>query len=179
MIRLFTALDIPADIRDRLYDMGREIKGARSVPRQQLHLTLKFIGEVPEDMLQSIQGALAVLPSTPFTLALQGLGRFPARGPARIVWAGCRAESRLQQLFSNLEEALEPLGIAREGREYFPHITIARLKIPSPAALREFLTRHAAFATETFEVRCYSLYSSKLSSQGADHKVEGCFRLTG
>ena len=179
MIRLFTAIDIPADIQDRLYDMSREIKGARSVPRQQLHLTLKFIGEVPKDKLQAIQGALAAVSAAPFTLALQGLGRFPARGPARIVWAGCRAESRLLQLFSALEETLEPLAIAREEREYSPHITIARLKIPTPAALREFLTHHATFATEPFEVRCFSLYSSKLSSQGADHKVEGCFRLTG
>jgi RNA 2',3'-cyclic 3'-phosphodiesterase len=179
MIRLFTALDIPAGIQDRLYDMAREISEARSVPRQQLHLTLKFIGEVPEEMLQSIREAMAAVSVAPFNLALQGMGRFPARGPARIVWAGCKAESRLQQLFSALEEVLEPLGIARERRNYFPHITIARLKHPSPAALREFLERHAAFATGLFEVQCFSLYSSRLTSQGAEHKVEGCYRLAG
>ncbi len=177
MIRLFTAIDLPADIQDRLYEMGREIKGARSVPRQQLHLTLKFIGEVPKDRLPAIQEALAAVSAAPFSLALQGLGRFPARGPARIVWAGCRAESRLQQLFSALEETLEPLAITREEREYFPHITIARLKIPSPAAVREFLAHHAAFAAEPFAVKCFSLYSSRLSAQGADHQVEGCFPL--
>lgn len=178
-MRLFTAIDIPTEIQRRLSTMGRGIQGTRPVPQHQLHLTLKFIGEVPEDLLQPIQEILASLVVAPFSLSLQGLGCLPSRGHARIVWVGVREGSGLQLLFRAIEDSLAPLGIARDRRQYFPHVTLLRLKNPSIADLRKFLSEHASFATAPFAVQFYTLYSSRLTTQGAIHTSEGRYRLIG
>lgn len=178
-IRLFIAIDMPVEIRHRLFGMGREIRGARPVPQHQSHLTLKFIGEVPESLLQPIREILATIVFPPFSLSLQGIDFLPARGQARIVWAGIKAEAALKQLAMALEESLEPLGITRDRREYFPHVTLARLKNPSSSELRQFLSDHTSFATETFAVHEFYLYSSRLTTQSAIHRIEGCYRLIG
>lgn len=178
-VRLFTAIDIPIEIQYRLSMLGQGIQGARPVPRHQLHLTLKFIGEVPEDLLRPLQEILATLVVAPFSLSLQGLACLPSRRQPRIVSVGIRENRGLHSLFHAIEDSLAPLGIARDRRRYFPHVTLLRLKNPSSADLQRFLSEHLSFATTPFAVECFTLYSSQLAGQGAIHTSEGCYRLTG
>jgi 2'-5' RNA ligase len=177
VIRLFTAIDIPTAIQDSLHQLGREVRGARAVPADQLHLTLTFIGEVEDQRLQPIHQALAAIAATPFAIVLQGIGCFPPRGPARIIWAGVQAQPLLHRLHSLIEISLIPCGIAGEKRSYSPHITIARIKTPSGFD-RSLLQHHAAFMTEEIPVKEFVLYSSRLTPQGAIHSMERRYPLT-
>lgn len=177
MMRLFTAIDIPAPIQDRLYQLGRQVHGGRAVPATQLHLTLAFIGEVEDHRLEPIRQALAAVAAPSFPLVLEGIGCFPPRGPARIVWAGVRPQPRLHHLHALIETALAVCGIGGDKRGYSPHITIARIKTPA-AFDRSFLNRHATFATEEIAVPEFVLYSSRLTPQGAIHSVENRYPLT-
>lgn len=177
MTRLFTAIDIPATIQDRLHRLGRQVHGARAVPAHQLHLTLSFIGEVEDHRLDSIQLALAAIAAPPFAIVLQGIGCFPPRGPARIVWAGVQPQPFLLRLHDLIQPSLVPCGIIGETRSYSPHITIARIKTPA-AGVRTFVADHAAFITEEIPVTEFVLYSSRLTPQGAIHTVERRYPLT-
>ena len=177
MTRLFTAIDIPAAIQDRLHQLGRQVHGGRAVPAHQLHLTLSFIGEVEDHRLPPIQQALAAIAAPPFAIVLQGIGCFPPRGPARIVWAGVQPQPLLHELHALIETALTPCGIAGEQRSYSPHITIARIRTPA-ASVRSFVANHATFATEEIPVNEFVLYSSRLTPQGAIHTVVRRYPLT-
>jgi len=176
--RLFTAIDIPAAIQERLHRLGRQVHGARAVPAHQLHLTLSFIGEVEDHRLQPIQQALAAIAAPPFAIVLQGIGCFPPRGPARIIWAGVQPQPLLHRLHSLMKTALVPCGIVSEERSYSPHITIARLKNRGSPFDRSFLYRHTAFTTEDILVPGFVLYSSQLTAQGAIHTVVRRYPLT-
>jgi len=177
MTRLFTAIDLPAAIQDRLHQLGRQVHGGRAVPANQLHLTLTFIGEVEDRLLQPIQQALATIAAPPFAIVIEGIGCFPPRGPARIVWAGVQAPPLLHRLHALIETNLAPCGIAGEQRSYSPHITIARIRTPA-ASVRSFVANHPAFMTEEIPVKEFVLYSSRLTPQGAIHTVERRYPLT-
>ncbi|HSO08696.1 MAG TPA: RNA 2',3'-cyclic phosphodiesterase [Desulfoprunum sp.] len=177
MTRLFTAIDIPAAIQDRLHLLGRQVHGARAVPSHQLHLTLSFIGEVEDHRLQPIQQALAAIAAPPFAIVLQGIGCFPPRGTARIIWAGVQPQPLLLRLHDLIQASLVPCGIIGETRSYSPHITIARIKTPA-AGVRTFVVDYAAFITEEIPVKEFVLYSSRLTPQGAIHTVERRYPLT-
>lgn len=177
MIRLFVAIDLPAAIRSCLCGMARDLPGARPVPEEQLHLTLKFLGDVEQERLSPLTKALATIAAPSFSLAMRGVGYFPPRGTPRVVWAGIAPQPGLDQLQARIEQALEQLGFAREARPFSPHITLARLKTARPEALRQFLARHGSYATEPFAINGFSLYSSRLTSAGAIHKVEAFYKL--
>lgn len=177
MLRLFVAIDIPPAIRSCLHNMGRDIPGARPVPRDQLHLTLKFIGDVETNILPSLTKVLATVQTSSFHLALRGVGHFPPRGNPRIVWAGIAPQPDLDLLHSHIDQTLEKLGIARDTQPFSPHVTIARLKNPDPESYRRFLARHSDFRTEPFEIKRFSLYRSKLTAARAIHTLEALYEL--
>ncbi len=177
MIRLFVAIDIPPAIRSLVHDLARGITGARPVPRDQLHLTLRFIGDIETDTLPSLVKALATVQTPPFPLALKGVGHFPAWGMPRIVWTGITTQPELSRLHSRIDQTLEGLGIAREPRQFSPHVAFARLKNPDLESLRHFLTRQSTFQTESFHIENFSLYSSKLTAAGAIHRMETLYAL--
>lgn len=177
MIRLFVAIDIPPAVRFLVHDIARRIAGARPVPRDQLHLTLRFIGEIETDVLPSLMENLATVQSPPFPLALKGVGHFPLRGKPRIVWAGITPQSELSRLSSRIDQSLEGLGLIRETRQFSPHITFARLKNPDLETLRHFLAKQNTFQTESFHIENFSLYSSKLTTTGAIHRREALYSL--
>ncbi len=172
MIRLFVAIDIPPAIRSLLHGMARQLQGARPVTQDQLHLTLKFIGDVEADRLPSLTKALATVQSPPFPLALRGVGHFPPRGMPRIVWAGITPRPELNLLHARIDEILATTGVARETRPFSPHATLARLKIADPQTIRHFLAKYQTFETEPFQIESFQLYSSRLTSAGAIHRVE-------
>ncbi len=176
MIRLFVAIDFPTKVRRRLADMAGGIPGARWTDEAQMHLTLRFIGEVEEPLLPDIAEALRLVRLPAFELGLEGIGSFGKLRQARVLWAGVKPSDRLAQLQGKIETVLHDL-IEPESRKFHPHVTIARLKKPPPDRLGTFLAAHDAFASEPFEVGEFHLYSSFLGQGGAIHTIEATFPL--
>lgn len=177
MIRLFIAIDIPEAVRMEVEGMGRSIANTRPVPADQLHLTLKFIGEVEGSRLLDIREALTEIFIPKFSISLKGVGTFPPRGIPRILWVGIDTGEHLLPLRNSIEKTLAVINIPRERKKYIPHLTIARLKNCSIHHLQQFLAGNAFFQTAEFAVESFHLYSSRLTQKGAQHTIERSYPL--
>src|SRR6185437_1775902 len=127
MIRLFVALDLPENIRARLLELQGGVPGARWSTNQQLHLTLRFIGEVDGDVAHDIDDTLAVIRAPAFALELSGVGEFGGKNP-RALWAGVKPNDALLHLQRKIETAMQRIGLPAEQRKFTPHVTLARLR---------------------------------------------------
>ncbi len=172
MYRLFVAIQPPASIRHRLLAIMGDIDNARWQDDSQLHLTLRFIGEVDRHCAGDIAAALGQIDFAPFSIALSGVGRFDKKGRANAVWAGATPREPLERLHRKVDRLCVAQGLPAEHRAYLPHITLARLGShagPTDA----FLAQQAALQTPAFTVECIGLYESILGSGGpAYHLVE-------
>ena len=178
MPRLFVALDFPEEIRQRLSSLCCGLPGARWVPVEQMHLTLRFIGDVDSGVSQAVREVLHDVRCPSFSLRLENVGFFPPRGKPRVVWAGVAPSSELLHLRGRIESALVSSGLKPEGRKYAPHVTLARLKNTPGAKVGSFLSHNSFFGTEEFVLRSFALYASVLNSKGAKHFVEEVYPLT-
>ncbi len=178
MIRLFVAIDIPEMIRKEVDGLGRSIPNARAIPADQLHLTLKFIGEVEGSRLLDIRDALSEIILPKFSLSLQGVGTFPPRGEPRILWAGVAVAERTTALRNSIERSLAAIDIPRDKKKFTPHLTLARLKNCPIRHLQQFLAGNAFFQSSEFPVEGFHLYRSQLTPKGALHSLDSSYPLT-
>lgn len=177
MHRLFIAIDLPEDINNSLTAISFGLPGARWVAREQIHLTLRFIGEVDGSMFQDILHGLAGILGNPLRLTIRGLGFFPPRGRPRVLWAGLEPSDDLCILKGKIDRRLAELGLAPEGRKFSPHITLARLRDTPRKRLTAFLAGYSGFSLPSFSVNEFHLYSSVLTSAGAIHCQEASYAL--
>ena len=130
-MRIFIAIDLPNEIRKQLKDLQRKLRpltnSSKWVAPESIHITLKFMGEVPEKKIEQIDEALAGLAWKPFTISVHGVGFFPGARSPRVFWAGMDAPT-MQGLTEELDARMEPLGYEKERRAFRPHITLARAK---------------------------------------------------
>jgi RNA 2',3'-cyclic 3'-phosphodiesterase len=174
-VRLFVALDIPDAVRAALSELSDQLKrvcpNARWVRLEGVHITLKFIGEVPSEQAEDIRRALHNIPSfSPIEVRFAGLGFFPSARRPRVFWAGVEASPQLAAMAAAIEMKLEPLGIPPEKRPFHPHLTLARLETPErmqalSAAVEALGTPE--FGRETFKE--FHLYQSVLKRSGAEY----------
>ncbi len=187
MIRSFVALSLPADVRARLEQYGRELKSLGlygSFPKaESFHLTLKFLGDIPEAKVDAIDAALerAVIGIAPFHLDVRGLGAFPDTSSARVVWIGFDQSEPLSLLQARVETALEDLEFPPEDRPFRPHLTLARLKSKENLrALQTYLREAGPVATAgTVPVEEVVLFRSDLRPDGARYTRLRAARLQG
>lgn len=177
MPRLFVAIDLPENIQERLSTLCCGLPGARWIKPEQMHLTLRFIGDVDSSVFQDVQEALLDVRSEKFFMQLEGVGFFPPRGKPRVVWVGIKKNEKLIKLRNRIETALVQAGLEPEGRKYSPHITLARLKNTPSIKVGDFLTHHGMFTTLEFQISEFFLYSSVLNSKGAKHYIEADYPL--
>lgn len=180
-MRLFVALDFPDDVRDRVRDLIAKLrplsKSARWVRPEGMHVTLKFIGHVPDETLDPIRAALAQVHSNaPVELDFRGVGFFPNERRPRVIWCGVHGSANLSELAASVEQSVEPLGIAREKREFTPHLTLARFSAPEGVnkltrAVQEISPHDFGQARETE----FHLYQSTLKPSGAEYKKLASF----
>ena len=175
MSRLFVAIDLPTAVRERLALMSCGLAGARWVPPEQLHLTLRFIGEMDKQQQHRVEDALEEVLFAPFTMRLEGIGFFPPRGRPNVLWVGVAKNPELQQLQKRIESAVVKGGGERDPRKFHPHITLARLKESPKNWIGRFLQQNALYTSEDFPVNEFHLYSSILGRNGAKHFVERSF----
>ena len=176
MMRLFVAIALPNSVADGLLMLQGGIPGARWSTREQLHLTLRFIGEVDGRDAAAIDDALAAIRSPRFALELKGVGEFGGRNP-RALWAGVRDEGPVVHLQRKIESAVQRAGIAAEERKFSPHITLARLRGAPRDRVITFLSAHALYASGPFEVNGFILYSSTLTPNGSLYRPERSYSL--
>ena len=137
--RLFIAIRPPEAVRDALVDTMERLEGARWVPDDKLHLTLRFIGEVERPLANDIAAALARIEWPGFALSIDGVGHFAQRGRPTAVWARIVPSPALEGLRQKVEAACERAGAGREVRRFVPHITIARRMPVSRPAVSQHL----------------------------------------
>lgn len=168
MHRLFVAIRPPAAIRARLLAAMGGISGARWLDDEQIHLTLRFIGEVDRHAAEDIQAALGSIHHPRFELAVSGLGAFERRGQPEVLWAGVAPQEPVKSLHKKIDQAIARLGLEPERRAYSPHITLARLKRACGPVL-PLLEQFGGLSTEPFFVDAFILYESSLTPEGALH----------
>jgi len=151
--RLFVAVDLPEEVRRELSSLCCGLPGARWLPPEQLHLTLRFIGEVDPETGRSVAEALDDVALTPFSLRLRGLGFFPPRGQPRVLWAGVERSEALSRLQRRVETVLTRAGLAPEGRKFMAHVTLARLFETPASRIGTYLAMNNLYAGTEFSVQ--------------------------
>ena len=176
MHRLFVAIRPPAFIRDALLDLMDGVSGARWVDEEQLHLTVRFIGEVDRHLANDVHAALGAVHHPAFHLALSGLGSFDRSGGASVLWAGVTPHEPLRALHKKVDQALERVGIPADRRAFHPHITLARL--PRGAGpLQPLVETAGGLASAPFAVEEIRLYESELTHAGPVYTLAGRYKL--
>ncbi len=191
-MRLFIALDIPDDIRQRIARFVEGVSGfapdAKWVGPETFHITLKFIGEKSADDAERIRQVLRIIKAAPVTATFRGYGFFPTANKARVFWTGIHADEHLAQLASLVDQATATLGIPRETAPFTPHLTLARARDRSPCGAsgrpqahpgdrprNTFARMHERLQTlsepefGTMTATEFFLYESKLSPKGAQY----------
>ena len=173
-MRCFVAVEVPEEVRGLIGRVQEALRRADAdvkwVERENLHLTLKFLGDLTEEAAGRLGGALAAEAARwpRLKLAFEGIGAFPERGVPRVVWAGCAGDlERLAGLAGAVERAAEAVGVPREGRHFVAHLTIGRVKSARhEKRLRAAIENQRAVPLGSAEVGEFALMRSTLTSSG-------------
>lgn len=171
-MRLFTGIDLPDDVRERLERLLMQLRPCAHLkwsPVYNLHLTLKFIGDYPEQKLPELETALRkVVLREPLPIEVKGLGWFPNPHRPRVFWAGVQAGEALSKLAGDIGAAVTPLGIAAEERAFNAHLTLARVKEATPLhALQSAIAQLESLEFGCFQASRFYLYRSQPGSAGS------------
>ncbi len=178
MLRLFVGIEFPPELKLALSLLCTGVPGAKWVDPDNLHLTLRFIGEIGEDLAADVDEALARLKARPFTLQLSGTGVFGGNRP-HALWVGVERDPELVKLRDKVEQALIRVGLAPEPRKFAPHVTVARLRDPELDKLAGFLAANARFRAEPLPVDHFSLVASFPTKAGSVYEDQADYPLTG
>ncbi|MGH7093742.1 MAG: RNA 2',3'-cyclic phosphodiesterase [Stellaceae bacterium] len=177
MLRLFVGIEFPPELKLRLSLLETRLPGARWADAGNLHLTLRFIGEVDEGVAADVDEALTRLKARRFTLQLAGAGVFGHDKP-RSLWVGIEREPALGALRDKIEHVLIRIGMPPEPRKFSPHVTLARLHNPALPDLRDFLAANAAFRAPPLPVEHFSLIASFPTKAGSVYEDQADYPLT-
>ena len=180
-MRLFVALSIPDAVAQSLMLVQAGVPGARWQTREQLHLTLRFIGEVDGRDAAAIDDALQGIHVPAFSLQLHGVGQFGTGKQARAhaLWAAARPNPALDHLQRKVDTAIRRVGQPQDAHKFTPHVTLARMRHPEPGRVLEWLTHNALYTSSEFPVTAFHLYSSRLTSDGSLYRIEQDYPLEG
>jgi 2'-5' RNA ligase len=171
--RLFVAIDLPELTRQLVAGLDPHIRGVRWVDPAQMHLTLSFFGDVPDEIDLALREKLSAIEFGAFFLPIVGVGTFSAKGAPKIIWIGVgKAHPHLFQIHKRVQEAALAAGLEPELKPWHPHITIARCRDVSAQSLRKFLQSNAECDAGMVRVDDFHLYSSKLTPSGPIHTRE-------
>jgi 2'-5' RNA ligase len=176
MIRLFVAARPPQSVRHYLRSLMHGVEGARWQDDAQLHLTLKFIGEVDDNRAIDIVDALRGVHAPSLEVRIDGTGFFARKGRLDCLWAGTAPAEGLEQLHRKIDRALVRCGLPPEGRAFRPHVTLARFGKQQGSAAA-FLENCAAASSPPFMIDAFALFESLLSRSGSHYRVIECFTL--
>lgn len=176
MPRLFTGVEIPAEVAHSLSLLRGGIPGARWIDPENYHLTLRFIGDVDDGIARDVTQMLGSVSRRAFDISLNGLDQFGGKKP-RAVFASVAGNGALVELQADHERILQRLGLPPEQRKFTPHITLARLRDSSSREVADYLAVRGAFKTPPFPVKRFVLFSSRASVGGGPYVIEAAYPL--
>lgn len=180
-VRLFAAIDLPDDVAERLMALMKGVPGAKWRPRENLHLTLRFFGEVAEPVADDIDAELAQAAeaTAPFDLQLKAAGAFGGADPHNL-WIGAADNAALKKLAADCERAARRAGLAPEARKFAPHVTLAYLNRAPLERVHAFESRLGLFESRPFRVDRFGLYSSHVRKSAPSlYRLEAEYALNG
>ena len=173
MKRLFVSIEPPKSVTQRLAEMDPHLRGVRWLAPEQMHLTLSFLGNVPEDTEEKLKTNLSAIEWKAFFLPLSGFGAFPGKGRPNVIWIGVgTGHPHLFQLHKRVQEAALAAGLEPDLRSFHPHVTLARCRDVSAESIRPFLKAHANFDAGLIHVESFCLNSSELTPAGSVYTRE-------
>jgi RNA 2',3'-cyclic 3'-phosphodiesterase len=178
MPRLFTAIEIPEPMRTRLSLLRAPISGAKWVQPEDMHITLRFAGDIDGRTADDFASLLGDVSVAPFTASIEGGGAFGGRDP-RVLWAGVKAGPALDALYRANERAARAVGLDPDPRDFRPHVTLARMRGARHGAVARFLAEHGALRLEPFLVTRFVLLSARPGSGGGPYALEAAYPLEG
>jgi 2'-5' RNA ligase len=178
MQRLFVALTPPPAIIDQTRSAMEGLSGAKWRPDDNLHITLRFIGDVDETTTRDVIAALGEIRHPPIELRLKGVGRFGGNKP-RAIWAGVEGGEPLKRLQGQVERACQKAGLAPEGRRFTPHMTLAYIKALTSKKVAVWEAHHNLFTTDSFILDEFELYESHLGNHVSVYEAIAAFPLEG
>ncbi|MGH1419544.1 MAG: RNA 2',3'-cyclic phosphodiesterase [Hyphomicrobiaceae bacterium] len=178
MPRLFTGLALPEAIRDQLAALEAPLSGANWIDFDNLHLTLRFVGDVNHQTAREFSDMLAGISQDAFLMRLSGLGTFGGKEP-HTLYAGVQTNPALDALARANERAAVSAGLTPSRRAFKPHVTLARLKYTRPDFLARYLGRLGAFRSSSFFVTEFDLFSARPHTGGGPYVREETFTLFG
>ncbi len=177
-MRLFVALDLPWETRERLSMLAGGLSGAKWVDPDNYHITLRFIGETPPHRAEEIDLALASLRARGFPLTLCGVGTFHKGGRTSSLWAGLERNQPLEFLQNKIETALQRTGLESERKRFVPHVTLARTDAVPEAKLASFVQANNLFRCGPIAIQHFTLFSSRLGKEQPVYTAEAEYELT-
>ena len=180
-MRAFVAIDLPDAVIAALEGLQEVMPLGKPVDPDQMHLTLAFLGEQPDDLVEAAHHALAGIRFPAFEMQLSGLGTFGNREPT-VLWAGVKDPTQVKALHDRILPALHGAGLPLERRRFRPHVTIARFDrsgLPEHERLAKFLARWETFPSPPFTVEDFALWRSTLRPKGAIHDELARYPLDG
>src|SRR5215213_1881756 len=177
MHRLFVAIRPPEHVRDLLIDAMDDSPDFRWQDEEQLHLTLRFVGEVDRHVAADLADSLGRVRSPRFSARIKGVGSFDHRASGAL-WAGVEPKEPLATLAAKVERVCQHVGLEPERRAFHPHITLARWKGRRTRELADFLDRKRRLGSEPFEVHAFALFESRLSRHGAHYEEVASYPLS-
>jgi RNA 2',3'-cyclic 3'-phosphodiesterase len=179
MLRLFVAIELPADTKRRIAALARPLPGAAWIKPENMHITLSFIGEVDEGLAADIDIELARISQPAFEIALAGIDQFESRARVRAIWVGVERAPALMALQAKVEGALKRAGASPEVRRFTPHVTLARFRDLPIHKIAPFIAERNAFKDGPVAVEGFDLMSSRLGHAGSVYAVERRYPLLG
>ena len=176
MPRLFTGVEIPADIAQSLATLRGGLPGARWIDPEHYHVTLRFIGDVDEVIAREVASMLGQVRRGAFELRVDDLKSFGGRKPRALIATMGPAQA-LMELQAEHERLLQRIGLEPEGRKYTPHVTLARLRESLNRQVADYLALRAPFRSQPFPVSRFVLFSSRASGGGGPYVVEAAYPL--
>ena len=171
VMRLFVGLPLPGDLRRRLAGLAGGLPGARWVAPDNLHVTLRFIGEVDDGQAEDIDAALAAIRAPAFAVTVAGVGCFDRGRQVHAVWAAVEAGEAIGHLYEKVELAVMRAGCEPERRKFKAHVTLARLRDTPVRRVGEYIQTRQGFPGGTFTAGCFTLYRSHLGHGGAHYEA--------
>lgn len=168
--RLFVAVDLPPPLAARLAALAPQARGVKPVRPEAIHLTLHFLGDVPEAAIPRLCAALDQVRAAPFAVELTGRGRFPPRGPARVLWVGLAPQAALVALHAACGRAIQAVGLPVESRPFAPHVTVARLHDGAAQRVAEEFLAAGSVPAAAFPVERIVIYASDRTPTGPRHE---------
>jgi RNA 2',3'-cyclic 3'-phosphodiesterase len=178
MIRLFAALSLPPWVAKALAPRQIGVPGARWRPAEALHVTLRFFGEVREDVARDLDAELCEVFARPFEITLAGAGAFGEGPELHAIWAGVTENAELRRLAAVCEAAARRVGLPPDKRAYRPHVTLAYLRRPDPADVGAWIQANNLLKSPPIPIAGFTLFSSVLTRDGSRYRAEAEYPLT-